>query len=243
MASSQIKISKTTKKTPVTKSEFTCDFCNKSFQREMTMMKHICEPKRRWQDKDLVGNRIGFQTWLEFYTKNSTSKKKRTYIDFTKSAYYLVFVRFANYCVSIKAVNITRYTNWLINNKVKIDSWSSDTVYNRFLIEYLKDEDPFDAIARSIENTIELAKEAGIETKDSLRYINRNRLVNYIINGKISPWMLYHSESGIELIEDLDESQQRIIMDYINPERWAVKFKRDSDIVRQVKELLKSGGY
>ena len=243
MASLQIKISKTTKKTPVTKSEFTCDFCNKSFQREMTMMKHICEPKRRWQDKDLVGNRIGFQTWLEFYTKTSTSKKKRTYIDFTKSAYYLVFVRFANYCVSIKAVNITRYTNWLINNKVKIDSWSSDTVYNRFLIEYLKDEDPFDAIARSIENTIELAKEAGIETKDCLRYINRNRLVNYIINGKISPWMLYHSESGIELIEDLDESQQRIIMDYINPERWAVKFKRDSDIVRQVKELLKSGGY
>ena len=243
MASLQIKISKTTKKTPVTKSEFTCDFCNKSFQREMTMMKHICEPKRRWQDKDLVGNRIGFQTWLEFYTKNSTSKKKRTYIDFTKSAYYLVFVRFANYCVSIKAVNIARYTNWLINNKVKIDSWSSDTVYNRFLIEYLKDEDPFDAIARSIENTIELAKEAGIETKDCLRYINRNRLVNYIINGKISPWMLYHSESGIELIEDLDESQQRIIMDYINPERWAVKFKRDSDIVRQVKELLKSGGY
>jgi hypothetical protein len=243
MASLQIKISKTTKKTLVTKSEFTCDFCNKSFQREMTMMKHICEPKRRWQDKDLVGNRIGFQTWLEFYTKNSTSKKKRTYIDFTKSAYYLVFVRFANYCVSIKAVNIIRYTNWLINNKVKIDSWSSDTVYNRFLIEYLKDEDPFDAIARSIENTIELAKEAGIETKDCLRYINRNRLVNYIINGKISPWMLYHSESGIELIEDLDESQQRIIMDYINPERWAVKFKRDSDIVRQVKELLKSGGY
>ena len=243
MASLQIKISKTTKKTPVTKSEFTCDFCNKSFQREMTMMKHICEPKRRWQDKDLVGNRIGFQTWLEFYTKNSTSKKKRTYIDFTKSAYYLVFVRFANYCVSIKAVNIARYTNWLINNKVKIDSWSSDTIYNKFLIEYLKDEDPFDAIARSIENTIELAKEAGIETKDSLRYINRNRLVNYIINGKISPWMLYHSESGIELIEDLDESQQRIIMDYINPERWAVKFKRDSDIVRQVKELLKSGGY
>lgn len=243
MASLQIKISKTTKKTPVTKSEFTCDFCNKSFQREMTMMKHICEPKRRWQDKDLVGNRIGFQTWLEFYTKNSTSKKKRTYIDFTKSAYYLVFVRFANYCVSIKAVNIARYTNWLINNKVKIDSWSSDTIYNKFLIEYLKDEDPFDAIARSIENTIELAKEAGIETKDCLRYINRNRLVNYIINGKISPWMLYHSESGIELIEDLDESQQRIIMDYINPERWAVKFKRDSDIVRQVKELLKSGGY
>ena len=243
MASLQIKISKTTKKTPVTKSEFTCDFCNKSFQREMTMMKHICEPKRRWQDKDLVGNRIGFQTWLEFYTKNSTSKKKRTYIDFTKSAYYLVFVRFANYCVSIKAVNIARYTNWLINNKVKIDSWSSDTIYNKFLIEYLKDEDPFDAIARSIENTIELAKEAGIETKDCLRYINRNRLVNYIINGKISPWMLYHSESGIELIEDLDESQQRIIMDYINPERWAVKFKRDSDIVRQVKALLKSGGY
>jgi hypothetical protein len=126
---------------------------------------------------------------------------------------------------------------------VKIDSWCSDTNYTKFLIQYLKDEDPIDAIARSIENTIELARAAGIETKDCLRYANRNRLVYSITAGKISPWMLYHSESGIKLIEDLDDSQQKMILDYINPEQWAIKFKRYPELVIQAKELLNAAGY
>jgi hypothetical protein len=180
---------------------------------------------------------------INFYAKNSTSKKQKTYLDFTKSAYYLAFVKFGHYCVNIHCINVLRYTDWLLKNSIKIDSWCSDTNYTKFLIQYLKDEDPMDAVARSIENTIELAKDAGIETKDCLRYANRNRLVYAITNGKISPWMLYHSESGIKLIEDLDESQQKMILDYINPEQWAIKFKRDPSIVVQVKELLKTAGY
>ena len=100
-----------------------------------------------------------------------------------------------------------------------------------------------DAIARSIETTIGLSKDAGIETKDCLRYANRNRITHAITNGKISPWMLYQSTSGIEFIEDLDEGQQRLIIDYINPEQWAIRFKRYPENVFQVKELLNAAGY
>jgi lipid A disaccharide synthetase len=55
--------------------------------------------------------------------------------------------------------------------------------------------------------------------------------------------MLYHSESGIKMIEDLDESQQKMIIDYINPEQWAIKFKRSASTVTQVKDLLNQAGY
>lgn len=237
-----MKKSKSTKKIQE-KSEFSCDFCNRSFKFETAMIKHMCEPKRRWQDRDLKGNRIGFQVFLDFYAKNTISKHTKTYLDFAKSAYYLAFVKFGHYCANIKAINVARFSHWLIDNKVKVDDWCSDTNYNKFLIEYLKDEDPFDAIARSIEHTMELAENAEIQSSDCLRYANRNRLVHSIINGKISPWMLYNSESGIKLLEDLDESQQKIVMEYIHPDKWAIKFKRDSGIVKQVRELLKAGGY
>jgi hypothetical protein len=240
---SQMKTLNSMKKIPATKSDFSCEFCGRGFQRETTMGKHLCESKRRWQDKDLPGNRIGFQSWIRFYAKNTATKKPKTYLDFTKSAYYLAFVKFGHYCVNIKCLNVNRYADWLLKNDIKIDSWCSDANYTKFLIQHLKDEDPMDAIARSIENTIELAKATGIETKDCLRYANRNRLVYAITAGKISPWMLFHSESGIKLIEDLDESQQKMILDYINPEQWAIKFRRDSAIVVQVKELLAAAGY
>jgi len=225
-----------------TKPEFQCDFCNRSFQKETTMITHLCEQKRRWQDRDLAGNRIGFQTWMIFYKKN-TNKKQLTYIDFSKSSYYLAFVKFGHYCVDIKAINVNSYVNWLLDNKIKIDSWCSDTNYNKFLVQYLKDEDPFDAVARSIESMINLSTDAGIQNKDCLRYLNRNRLVQIISNGKISPWVLFNSESGIQFLESLDDVQQKYILDYINPEQWTIKFKRNPDIVLQVKDLLKVAGY
>jgi hypothetical protein len=207
------------------------------------MMKHLCENKRRWQDKDQPGNRIGFQAWVEFYKKNTASKKPRTYVDFTKSAYYIAFVKFGHYCVDIKCINVVRYADWLLKNQIKIDSWCSDTNYTKFLIEYLKTEDPLDAIARSIEATMTISKDSGIETKDCLRYANRNKLAYAVTTGKISPWMLYQSESGVKFLEELDESQQKMIIDYINPEQWAIKFRRNNEMVTQVKELLNAAGY
>ena len=239
----QIKKSKNTKGNSVTKTEFSCEFCNRSFQRETTMMKHLCENKRRWQDKDQPGNRIGFQAWVEFYKKNTASKKPKTYVDFTKSAYYIAFVKFGHYCVDLKCINVTRYADWLLKNQIKIDSWCSDTNYTKFLIEHLKSEDPLDAIARSIETTMTIAKDSGIETKDCLRYANRNKLAYAITTGKISPWMLYQSESGVEFLSNLDDSQQKMIIDYINPEQWAIKFRRNNEMVTQVKELLNAAGY
>jgi hypothetical protein len=207
------------------------------------MMKHLCENKRRWQDKDQPGNRIGFQAWVEFYKKNTASKKPRTYVDFTKSAYYIAFVKFGHYCVDIKCINVVRYADWLLKNQIKIDSWCSDTNYTKFLIEYLKTEDPLDAIARSIEATMVISTDSGIETKDCLRYANRNKLAYAVTTGKISPWMLYQSESGVKFLEELDESQQKMIIDYINPEQWAIKFRRNTEMVTQVKELLNAAGY
>jgi hypothetical protein len=207
------------------------------------MIKHLCENKRRWQDKDQPGNRIGFQSWLNFYTKNTGTKKKKTYTDFTKSAYYIAFVKFGHYCVDLKCINVTRYADWLLKNQIKIDSWCSDKNYTSFLIEYLRTEDHMDAIARSIETTIDLSKDAGIATKDCLRYANKNRIAYAITTGKISPWMLYQSESGVKFLEELDESQQKMIIDYINPEQWAIKFRRNTELVTQAKELLKQAGY
>ncbi len=238
----QIKTLKDMKKTSATE-KYSCEFCNREFQRETTMVKHICENKRRWQDKDQQGNRIGFQCWLQFYVKNTATKKQRTYLDFIKSSYYLVFVKFGHYCVNINALNVMRYADWLMKNKIKIDSWCSDTNYTKFLIDYLKDEDPLDAIARSIETTIELAKSENVQSKDCLRYCNKNKICYAITSGKISPWMIYQSNSGVKFVESLDITQQKMILDYINPEQWAVKFHRDINKVSEVRELLNAAGY
>lgn len=223
-------------------SDFQCEFCARSFIRENTLIKHICETKRRWQDKDKQGNRIGFQSWIQFYSKN-TNKKKKDYMDFAKSAYYTAFVKFGNYCVDANVLNVSRYVNYLLKNQISIDTWNRDSNYTKFVIDYLKAEDPLDAIARSIETTVTLATEDNIQTKDVFRYGNTNKICYEITKGKISPWMLFHSVSGLQFIERLDVTQQKMILDYINPEQWAIKFNKSKTIIKEVKELLHAGGY
>lgn len=219
-----------------------CEFCNRDFIREATLLKHICENKRRYNDKDKIGNRIGFTAWVQFYSKHSR-KAKKDYMDFAKSAYYTAFVKFGNYCAEAHVLNPSRYVDWLLKEKISIDTWNRDTNYTRFLLEYLKSEDPLDAIARSIETTVLLAEQDKIPTRDTLRYGNRNKICYEITKGKISPWMLFHSESGLQFIEQLDVTQQKMILEYINPEQWAIKFKRSKNIIPEVKELLKAAGY
>lgn len=223
--------------------DYSCEFCNRSFLRESTILKHVCEPKRRYLEKDRPGNRIGFQSWLQFYAKNSPNKKKRDYFEFIKSPYYTAFVKFGNYCVEVKALNVSRMVDWLLKNQIRLDQWNTDSVYTRFLIEYLREEDPLDAVARSIETTIDLAEQEGVMAKDVLRYGNKYKICHSIVTGKISPWMLFQSQSGIEFMEKLDATQVKMVIDYIDPEKWALKFHRQKESVSEVKELLRVGGY
>jgi hypothetical protein len=223
--------------------KFGCEFCKRVFLRESTIMKHMCETKDRYLSKDKQGNRIGFQAWVQFYKKNTATKKQKTYEEFIKSAYYIAFVKFGNYCVNVNAINISRFVDWLLKNQIKIDNWCSDTTYTRYLIEYLKVEDAFDAIHRSVETTIDWAEKDNIQPRDYLRYGNTNRICLLIATGKISPWMLYCSDSGIQFLDKLNEAQVKIVIDYINPELWKIKFNRDENLKQQITDTLKQAGY
>jgi hypothetical protein len=203
------------------------------------MLKHICEYKHRWLERDRRGNQIGFQSFVQFYKKHSAAKKEKTYEEFIKSAYYTAFVKFGNYCVDINALNVPRLVEYYLRENIKIDNWNSDLNYNTYLVDYLKSEDPLDAIHRSVESCIEYAEEEKIQSKDYLRYGSRNKICHLIVTGRISPWLLYHSESGTKFLDDIQEDLIKFIYDYINPVQWAIKFSKDTDKVNEVKLLLK----
>ena len=224
--------------------KFSCEFCKREFVRERTLLSHLCEQKNRWNNRDHIGNRLGFQSWLQFYAKNSMSKtKNKTQEEFIKSPYYTAFVKFGNYCAEVNVINVSRFVDWLIHEQIKLDNWNSDTVYTKFLIDYLRKEDAFDAIHRSVETCIKLGAAENIQPGDVLRYCNVNRICYAITTGKISPWMLYCSNSGVRFLETLNPDHVRLVSDYINPEQWALKFHRDENLKQQIRDTLKLAGY
>jgi hypothetical protein len=222
---------------------FTCNFCKKSFAKESTLEVHMCEPKRRHLNKDEPGVRLGFMAYIKFYEMMQGSAKLKTYEHFAESSYYLAFVKFGRYCVDIRAINPTQFMNWLLKNQKKIDKWTSDRFYTEYLLWYLPIEAVDDALARAMEYSIDWEEKQGNPSQDCVRYGNHNAICYAITSGRLSPWVIYNSESGQKFLTECNQEQIAMIWAYINSDVWHKKFSDYPADQEYAKDILKKAGW
>ena len=222
---------------------YTCQYCKKDFVREASLAVHSCEPRRRRQQRDEAGVRLGFNAYLKFYELTQGSARLKTYDDFCESPYYRAFVKFGRYCVDVKVVNPARFTEWLLKNNKKIDRWCTDVMYTEYLVDYLRVENVNDALARAMEFAIDWSEQTGNPAQDCLRYGNVNAMVYAVTAGRISPWIIYNCESGQKFLGELDATQIAMLWPYIDSETWTKKFADYPADQEYVKDILQRAGW
>ena len=226
----------------VKQGEHVCRHCNRGFVKESTLQVHQCEPKRRAQQQNEKGVIIGFTAWLRFFEISQGSAKLKTYEDFCNSQYYNAFVKFGRHCVSISAVNVNQFVEYVLRKQVKIDRWCHDRVYSEYLQTILRTEQAADALERSILTMQEWAEETNNALNEYYNKISGGRLVQHVQNGRISPWAIYCSSSAIARLETLNEEELALLMPYIDPDFWQKRMKdypADTELSRYV--LTESG--
>jgi len=222
---------------------YTCHYCKKSFSKETTLIVHVCEKKKRYQSQNETGIQLGLKAYLRFYETTQSVGKTKTFDDFASSPYYRAFAKFGQYCVSIRAVNVARYTDWLLKNNKKIDNWCSDKVYGEFLEQYLRIESPMDALYRSVEYGSRWADETGNPSNGYLRYGNDNAVCYAVTTGRISAWVLYNSESGQKFLGRIGSDQISMIWSFIDADFWHQKFRDYPEDTAYIKDILKQAGW
>jgi hypothetical protein len=222
-----------------------CQYCDKLFKREKTLAAHLCEGKRRWQQERETGVQLGFKAYLRFYATTQRSTNPKTYADFADSPYYNAFVKFGRYCQTIRCVNFSLFLDWLLRNNKKLDIWCSDKLYTEWLPDYLKKEAVQDALERALKEMQHYADEHP-ELKngfvDYFRYGNNNRICHHIITGRISPWIVYNCDSGVDFLGNLSEEQVGLILHMIDPDFWQRKFRDHLADAEWTKEILRTAG-
>lgn len=217
-----------------------CKFCNKGFSRESTLSVHLCEPARRHRQRNETGVQFGFRTWTKFLESN-TSKRNLTYEEFVTSPYYTAFVKFGQYLVQIRCVNVESFTEYILQSKVKIDHWTRDVHYADWLVNYIKREPADRAVERSIETMTRWAEETG---KDFDRYFaeaSHNQIVSDVINGRTSPWLIYQSHGGKEFLSGANEEQMLLLLPFIDPAWWTSRFSNLAEDAAFVKMICENG--
>lgn len=225
------------------KQTYKCKYCDRSFSRENTLSVHVCEQKKRYQDKDSPASRIGFTNFLRFYEMTQGSAKQKTFDNFATSAYYKAFIKFGHYCVNARVVNAERFADWLLKNNKRIDHWGSDKLYEEFLRDWVYREPATDAMARALETGVAWAYDTTNPTEDFLRYGNSNKICHFITTGRVTGWTIFNCDSGHEFLENLSQEQLEMVYDFIDPERWTKKLKDYPGDTEYVKEMLKQAGW
>ena len=224
---------------------YKCRYCEREFRRESTLAVHLCETKRRWQQEREVGVQLGLKAYLRFYEITQGSARLKSYADFVSSPYYNAFVRFGRYSQSIRCINFGNYLEWLLKNNKKIDNWCSDKLYEEWLPGYLQREAVQDALERALREMQDYA-DNNSDLKngftDYFRFGQPNRILFHITTGRISPWVVYNSTSGIAFLDRLSEEQVQIVLPWIDPDYWQRRFQDYMADTEWVKDILAKAG-
>ena len=205
--------------------KFKCPYCGSEFTRERTLQVHMCEPKRRYLQKNEKWVQNAFMVFQRFYEIHQKNHKKKTYEQFCESPYYNAFVKFGRYIMHINPLYPEKYIDYVMLSKVKLDHWANDALYETYLIDTLKREPVEAALKRSITTMMDWADEQNAQWSDYFRLANRNRAVQHIQQGKISPWLLLGCKAGKNLLKSLNDEQLQMTARFISPEFWTAKFK------------------
>jgi len=222
---------------------YTCQYCKKDFVKETSLAVHACEQKKRRQAHSERGVQLGFQAYLRFYEMSQGSAKHKTYDDFCTSPYYRAFTKFGQYCVSTRTINPKQFLAWLLKNNKKIDNWSSDRLYTDYLTQYLPLENVSDALARAVEFGMDWSEKTKNPSHDCLRYGNINTMVHAVTSGRLSPWVIYNSDSGQKFLGQLCADQIAMIWPYIDSDTWQKKFADHPEDHAYATSILTQAGW
>lgn len=220
-----------------------CKWCGKSFRTERTLSAHVCTKKRRWSDRDMSHVRLGLRAFQMFYETATHNSKPKSQDDFIDSRYYTDFVKFGRACTLNQWLDPERYTQYLIQNSVKLSEWGKDKHYNEYIKQYVKRESGLRALERTIISMAEWAADSECDWQDYFVKATTNRCVYDIRAAKISPWAIYLSNTGEHLLKNLNDEQVKLVNEFIDPVFWKKLFDQNKQEVQAVRSACEEAGF
>jgi len=224
-----------TKQSKTSLDSTTCKWCDKEFRSERTLAAHMCPRKRRWADRDMTHVRLGYRVFQMFYELNTSASKPKSVEDFIRSQYYEGFTKFGRSCIRNEYLEPEKFAEWLIKNGKKLADWSKDKLYDEFLLEYVKKEPGMKALERTITYLAKWSEETDQDWNKYFEVVTTPRAVHDIRAAKVSPWVLYLSETGDKLLERFSDEQVGMIEHIIDAKFWMKVFSSNKEEVKEIK--------
>lgn len=219
---------------------FTCDYCGKKFAKEKTLFVHVCEQKRRFLARNEKHVILALDAFQRFYKQaQPNSKQEKTYEDFCKSPYYNAFIKFGSFVSNVNPLYPERFISYIVSCGVKLDHWCRDELYEQYVLDLIRKESVETALQRSIQTMMDWADKHNSVWNHYFLYVSLSRACYDIKDGKVSPWLILNSANGKAMLQKFSDDQLSHIQAIIDLPFWINKFKKNTDDVLVVKEVVR----
>lgn len=220
---------------------YVCQYCGSAYVKESTLAVHMCEQKRRHLAKNEKHVQLGYQAYVRFFQLSQKAKHIKTYEEFAKSSYYNAFVKFGSFLSNVNPLYLDRYIDYVVTSGIKLDHWCREELYYTYVIDLIKKEPAEVAVERTIKTMVEWAEKNDSQWNHYFKYVNLNRAVYDIKDGKVSPWLVMNSDTGRTMLSKLNDEQLGIVFTILDPEYWARRFKTYPADLELVKKVVAEG--
>jgi hypothetical protein len=221
--------------------DYTCKWCKKSFARERTLSSHMCEKKRRWAESDSRESQLAFNVWNDFRKHVSPNiKKDKSIEDFIQSKDYVAFIKFARHLIDLRPIDPNAFIKWLFKMGIDMRDWSKAGTYYLYQSELNKKETVERAVERSVLFIEKWSTENGYAWRNFFKRVPVVSAMNFIVMGRISPWLLYALDSAQEMLGRMEPGQLEYIARSIDTEWWHEKINKNPDQVQWIRTILEN---
>lgn len=217
---------------------YVCQYCKKKFAQEKTLTVHVCEKKRRHMNKDEKHVQMGFVTYNRFFQLSQQIKGSKTYDEFVNSQYYNAFVKFGSFLHNVNPLYPDKYIDYIVKSGIKLDHWCREEHYYKYVLDLIFRETAETALERSIKTMMDWAEDNNSVWSHYFKYVNTNKAVHDIRDGKMSPWLFLNCDTGKNMLQSFNDEQLLLIEHVIEPKQWIKKFATLPADVALVREIV-----
>ena len=221
-------------------SNWYCSHCTRHFAAETTFMKHHCEPRRR---KEMLASPLGqaaygyYREWLRQKKFSAPSADA-----FMESRYYRAFLNFAQLVIDADIANPEKYIALMVDGDVLPVLWCRDSAYAIYLEWRDKRSDPLDEVHGSINFLLDICERENAQLASIFEYLGAQRVLSYLRQRRISPWLIFCCPSFGKFMRSLDASELAAFNSAINSSYWSEKFQSNKQLVEIIKEIVGTVG-
>lgn len=219
-----------------------CEYCESRINSD-EFEDHICSKMKRLKDKNKKEFIVGFWSFKVFKKWNTIRKLKEdpSINDFVKFRNYNTFIKFGKRYSFLGVKETEQFMLHICKNEIPFKDWLEIKTYDSWLIKKSINEDPIDASESGIKLMLEWQTKSEYEWIDFFREVNTEIAVEFIISGKLSPWLVF---SGIanDLLERMSDRQLDILTETLNIEVWTEQITKHYDEIEHIKSVYKEFG-